>query len=100
MTTDRRGRIVSRLYGPGESRLDAPRLGRVCAEVTGLTGAGVMLISTDLPRGSVAASDEVSRQLERLQFELGEGPCVEAFRTDRPVLEPDLANPAVTRWPA
>lgn len=30
----------------------------------------------------------------------GRGPCVDAYRHDRPVLEPDLANPGAPRWPA
>ncbi|MDQ6698289.1 MAG: GAF and ANTAR domain-containing protein [Actinomycetota bacterium] len=37
-------------------------------------------------------------RIEELQFTLGEGPCVDAYRQDRPVSEPDLADPAVPRW--
>jgi hypothetical protein len=59
-----------------------------------------MLVSDDVPRGSVATTDEVSALIEELQFALGEGPCVDAYQQDRPVLEPDLANPDVTRWVA
>jgi GAF domain-containing protein len=33
-----------------------------------------------------------------LQYELGEGPCVDAHQEGRPVLEPDLADPATPRW--
>jgi len=29
---------------------------------------------------------------------LGEGPCVDAYNEDRPVLEPDLADAATPRW--
>ena len=36
--------------------------------------------------------------MEQLQFELGEGPCIDACHEDRPVLEPDLAAPATPRW--
>ncbi|MBK5223935.1 MAG: GAF and ANTAR domain-containing protein [Acidimicrobiia bacterium] len=100
MTSDRRARILERLYPTGEAKLEAARLGEVCAEVTGATGAGLMLMSGDAPRGSVATTDEVSTLIEDLQFSLGEGPCVDAYRFDRPILEPDLANPAVVRWVA
>jgi hypothetical protein len=31
-------------------------------------------------------------QLDDLEFVTGEGPCLEAFRTDVPVVEPDLAG--------
>lgn len=97
---DRRTRILARLYPPGETHIEADRLGSVCAAVTGTTGAGLMLMSGDAPRGSVATTDAISTLIEDLQFTLGEGPCVDAFRQDRPVLEPDLGNPVVVRWVA
>ncbi len=65
-----------------------------------MSGAGLMLMSGDVPRGSVCTSNAVSALIEQLQDALGEGPCVEAFTTDRPVVEPDLRNPAALRWPA
>jgi hypothetical protein len=100
VTADRRARILGQLYPPGRTDLDAVRLGEVCAMVTGVTGAGLMLVSDEVPRGSVAATDEVSALIEELQFALGEGPCVDAYQHDRPVLEPDLANPEIPRWVA
>jgi hypothetical protein len=42
----------------------------------------------------------VSAIIEELQFELGEGPCVDAYREDQPVFEPDLAGAHATRWHA
>lgn len=65
-----------------------------------MTGAGIMLMSGDVPRGSVCTTNAVSALIEQLQDELGEGPCVDAFTMDRPVVEPDLASPIVPRWPA
>jgi hypothetical protein len=47
----------------------------------------------------VAASDSSSRVNEELQFSLGEGPCIDAYATRSPVLEPDLAGRGVRRWP-
>jgi hypothetical protein len=38
--------------------------------------------------------------LEDLQFTLGEGPGVDAYRQNRPVVEPDLEDPLTPRWPA
>ncbi len=49
--------------------------------------------------GSVASTDEVSTLIEDLQFALGEGPCVDAYREDRPVVEPDLVRAGQLRWP-
>lgn len=100
MTADRRARILAELYSEGAGSLDANRLGHVCARVTGATGAGLMLMSGDAPHGSIATTDDVSTVIEDLQFALGEGPCVDAYRLDRPVLEPDLADPATVRWVA
>lgn len=47
----------------------------------------------------MAASDGGPLQLEELQFTLGQGPCVDASRTGRPVLAPDLAGTSSRRWP-
>ncbi len=66
----------------------------------GVNGAGIMLMSADIPRGSLCTSDEVSRLIEELQYTLGEGPCVDACQQDRVVTEPDLADPVTRRWPA
>ena len=57
-------------------------------------------MSGELPIGSACTTGEVSALIEDLQYTLGEGPCVDAYRLDRPVLEPDLADPKVSRWPA
>lgn len=100
MTADRRTRILDLLYPAGGTDLETARLGEVCVAVTGAKGAGLMLMSGDVPRGSVLTTDAVSTLIEDLQFTLGEGPCVDAYRQDRPVLEPDLAHPAVVRWVA
>jgi GAF domain-containing protein len=46
------------------------------------------------------ATDPVIAQLDDLEFVTGEGPCLEAYRTDAPVQEPDLAGTSATaRWP-
>ena len=97
MSGDRRERIVARLIG-AEPGAETARLCRVCAEVTGMTGAGIMLMSGDIAHGSLCTTDDVSARIEQLQYDLGEGPCVDAYQLDRPVLEPDLADPAEPRW--
>jgi len=55
-------------------------------------------MSGDVPRGSLCSTDEVSALIEELQYTLGEGPCVDAFKNDQIVLEPDLADPRIPRW--
>lgn len=85
---ERRHAILGRLLGPGEG-FTTGRLCQVCADVTGVTGAGIMLIAGDIAHGSVCTTDAVSALVEQLQCDLGEGPCVDAHRQDHPVLEPD-----------
>lgn len=96
---ERRLELLAQVVLPGGA-LETKRLCEVCAAATGATGAGIMLMSGEIPRGSVCTTDDVSALIERLQFELGEGPCVDAHHEDRPVLEPDLAHPRAPRWPA
>jgi hypothetical protein len=70
----------------------------VATDVISVSGTGVMLMSNDSPQGSLCASGSVSALIEELQFTLGEGPCVDAHRQDRVVLEPDLAGNGLDRW--
>ena len=98
MAGERRLRILSRLVGNGAPELETRRLCEVCAEVTGMTGAGLMLMSGDVPRGSVCTTNDVSAHIEQWQDAFGEGPCVDAYRDSRPVLEPNLAHPNTVRW--
>jgi hypothetical protein len=95
---ERRLRILAKLVGDTAPELETTRLCEACAEVTGMSGAGIMLMSGDVPQGSVCTTNEVSALVEDLQFGLGEGPCVDAYHQDRPVLEPNLAAPATPRW--
>jgi len=60
-------------------------------EVLPVTGAGVMIMGSDTDMHFASASDKVLLQIEGLQIELGEGPCLEAFRTGQRVLIADLA---------
>ena len=97
MAGDRLHRILAELFSDGDPWTSA----RLCAampEIVGVTGAGVMLMSGDVPRGSLGASNEVSDLIEDLQYTLGEGPCIDAYHQDRVVTEPDLAAPAAGRW--
>ncbi|HEX4060654.1 MAG TPA: GAF domain-containing protein [Streptosporangiaceae bacterium] len=97
MAGDRLHRILTVVSTGGEP-WSSTRLCRACPELVGVSGAGIMLMSGDVPRGSLAASDDVSHLIEDLQYTMGEGPCVDAYQQDRVVIEPDLADPAAPRW--
>ena len=67
-------------------------------DVLPVSGAGVTLISAGMAPHYVAASDSSALRFERLQSEVGEGPCVTAYSSGESVSVPDLA--VETRFPA
>ncbi len=79
------------------------RLERLCSALTRslpATGVGLSLLTDDnFGGGTIAASSAGSRRLEELQFTLGEGPCIDAYTSRRPVLEPNLSTHGSRRWP-
>jgi hypothetical protein len=75
-------------------------LAAACVRALPVSGVGLALMTDEGPAGIIAATDGVALELEELQFTLGEGPCVDASTTGRPVLQPDLARTAPLRWPA
>jgi GAF domain-containing protein len=60
-------------------------------------GAGLMLVDPDQLLRNIAVSDQRVHDLEELQIEHGEGPCVDAFEDKTLVDTDDLAGDA--RWP-
>ncbi len=59
-------------------------------ELLPVDAAGVTLISFDDGPEEIAASNPTALRFERLQSELGEGPCVAAYDSDTAILVPDL----------
>jgi hypothetical protein len=98
MAGDRLHRILAELSAGEEDVWSSARLCRGCVKITGVDGAGIMLMSGDISRGSLCTTNEVSHLIEELQYTLGEGPCVDAYQHDRVVTEPDLADPVTPRW--
>jgi GAF domain-containing protein len=99
---DALAKSVARLEGvdPVDTGLDAA-LELAVAETAGLfgvDGAGLMLVDGDGVLRSSTVSDRPGGMLEVLQEQFGEGPCVDAFLKDAPVLAGDLA--ADQRWPS
>jgi len=61
-------------------------------EVIPVDGAGVLLMSSDTEHHFVAASDDVILDVEALQMDLQEGPCLQAYRSGLHVAVRDLAR--------
>jgi hypothetical protein len=98
MAGDRLLRVLAALTDDNGS-WSSVRLCAACPAIVGVDGAGVMLMSGDIRRGSLCSTDQVSHLIEELQYTLGEGPCVDAYQQDNVVMEPDLADPVSGRWP-
>lgn len=64
----------------------------VAVDVTDATGAGILLEDIDGGLRYAVASDALTADLEAIQLELGEGPCMLAHATRSPVLIPDLGS--------
>jgi hypothetical protein len=68
-------------------------------DVLGLTGVGLMLLSgTRLD--CVAVSDEATGDIEALELMVGEGPCLDAFRTGTACFDENLADDRPVTWGA
>jgi GAF domain-containing protein len=69
------------------------------AAVSEAASVGLMLADEDGHLHFMAASTESAKHLELFQLQHAEGPCVDCFRTGRPVKVDDLREDDA-RWPA
>ena len=68
------------------------RLARGVIGVIDIDGAGVLLLDDESRLRFVSATDERILVIQKLQLELGEGPCIMAFETGEAVMITDLAS--------
>jgi len=68
------------------------------ALVSGADAVGIVLTDHRGELRFMAASNEAGRELEMVQLEAREGPCVDCVRDRAPVVISDL-GPAADRWP-
>jgi GAF domain-containing protein len=69
-----------------------------CVQLLGISAAGLLLTDGQDTLQVVAASSERTRLLELFQLQTDQGPCLDCFRTGRPVAIADL-DTAADRWP-
>jgi signal transduction histidine kinase len=98
-----RTETTSAQQGTAAERLGAQRAG-VLAQIVelaaeALPGAEQVSLTVPTPQGlaTAAATGPLARQVDAIQYQVGEGPCVAATREGDVVLVPDLATE--TRWP-
>jgi hypothetical protein len=87
--------LLSR-HGPAGLR-EVPA--RRCAQVLGVTGIAVTVLMPGRGEEMVWRTDGVSAELDDLQFTLGQGPTIDVAASGELILEPDLADVPVQRWP-
>ena len=79
-------------------------VGTVCDTVVrlaGVDGAAVAVFAPSRTRELVYATSALAQQVDELQFTLGEGPCLDAYREESPTSCPRLdVGPQHDRWPA
>jgi hypothetical protein len=76
------------------------RLCEVGVAQLGVDGVGLALIADPQARSLLASSGSLVDELEQAQFDLGEGPCLDAQQTGEPSMEPDVRTSGRNRWPA
>lgn len=74
--------------------LCGPFLGAV-----GVSGVSISTLGRPLGSETVCASSAVAARIDEIQIDFGEGPCWEALRRRRPVLEPHFPTAVSDAWP-
>ena len=59
--------------------------------------AAVSLVHEGVPIDTPAATDDIARRGDQLQYEVGDGPCLQAIRAQETVMSDDLREES--RWP-
>lgn len=70
---------------------------RTLSRATGVRIECAVTLHRRRRRVTIAGSSETATALDRIEQELGEGPCLEALQTERPVVLPDTDDDR--RWP-
>lgn len=103
MATDRLSAVLRAIGDAQAANGSDSTVDHVClaaVDLLTLSGAGLSLMVDGDLRGTAGVSEPGIAAIQELQLALGEGPCVDAWTLRHSVLEPDLAAPAHTRWPA
>ena len=102
---DREGRVLAAVVSLVDSLLHdfdvvelLTQLSERCVELLDVASAGLLLADPTRRLHLMAATSDRTRDLELLQLQADEGPCLDCFATGRPVSIADL-NDRAQRWP-
>jgi hypothetical protein len=99
---ERRARIVAAVTERGETTGVDELMQRICSFAVSeiaISGCTLALLAGAELMGTLANAGRHSSTITELQFQLGEGPCLEVCASGIPVLLPDLAIDGAARWP-
>jgi len=96
---DRLGGLVAWLSALAPSLSTLGQICRGSVTLLGVSGAAVILMSEEESGAVTAAFGAGMSEIGDLEFAVGEGPCLEAFRDGAPVFEPELADGMGEPWP-
>ncbi len=100
MTSDRLLRIFDAMAMREHDSDVRGLLCSVAVDVTALSGAGIALATNDPAMTSYCTSGRIAPALMDIEMTLGEGPCVEAFRSEIAVEEGNLRVSTNPNWQA
>ena len=101
--TERRARSMAAVTERGAAAGIGELMRRLCrfaVDEMALSGCALVLMASRDGGQVLADAGPRARTITRLQTELGEGPCLQAYISGVPVLLPDLAAEEANRWPA
>jgi GAF domain-containing protein len=90
-------RLAERSDNASDLKTSLSEITDACVELFHVNGSGIMLADEQNISRYVVASDGPGRILETAESETGQGPCTEAFVTNRVVPSTDVT--AEPRWP-
>lgn len=98
MDRDRLDAVLAEIEDAATSSVGFERVCTASVELLPVTGMGAMVMSGGQHGGTLFSSDARAHTMEQLQFSLGEGPCLDAYNEQRPVLVSELRDQG--SWPA
>jgi hypothetical protein len=99
MAGERHANLLAKL---ATYKLEGAPIQQLCTgslDLLAVNGAAFILMSEKETGALAATAGTRTSRVEDLQFTLGEGPCLQAYRTGQPVLEPELQDGARSKWP-